>query len=342
MEKDSFSCFYDVDARIIDCKISNKGISFYFSCVYGHPIRPLRHVFWECLQRLSLKRTEPWLLCGDFNKILNANETRGGRRRENWSLADFRNMVKCCKISDLPFQGNNMTWVGKRRNYTVESWLNRAMTADQWKATFPASEVIYLEMVESDHRPAIIKIRRKTEQGIRPFQFDTRLCSNLEFEGVIKQIWNNNLVYGNTSLQECIRNCRREILSWKRNHNTNSAIRIKDIIKEIDVTHSDNSISVEQIRHLRRELIKAYREEETFWKLKSRNQWLNEGDRNTRFFHASTKNRIVRNRLNSIQDINGMTVYGNNDIGSEVVRYFSDLFSESVECPKEYTSSSDP
>ncbi|CAE6183154.1 unnamed protein product [Arabidopsis arenosa] len=98
-------------------------------------------------------------------------------------------MVKCCKITDLPYQGSNMTWAGKRRSYTVESWLDRAMANDQWKANFPASEVIYLEMIESDHRLAIIKIRRTTEQGLRPFMFDTRLCSNPDVEDVIKTFY---------------------------------------------------------------------------------------------------------------------------------------------------------
>jgi len=125
-------CFNDVDPRLIDCKISNKDISFYFSCVYGHPIRQLRHVLWERLQRITIKRDGPWLMCGDFNEVLNANEKRGGRTREPWSLVDFRNMTQVCRVSDLPYQGNNMTWVGKRRTHTVESWLDKAMANDQW------------------------------------------------------------------------------------------------------------------------------------------------------------------------------------------------------------------
>ena len=120
-------CFYDVDARLIECKISNKDVSFYFSCVYGHPIRSLRHILWERLQRIALNRDEPWLMCGDFNEILHPNDKKGGRVRENWSLVDFRNTVKICQVSDLPFKGNNMTWSGKRRNHTVECWSDRAM-----------------------------------------------------------------------------------------------------------------------------------------------------------------------------------------------------------------------
>jgi len=84
-------------------------------------------------------------------------------------------------------------------------------------------------MIESDHRPAVIKIKRSTEQGIRPFQFDTRLCKIPEFEDVVRRSWNNSMGAVNLSLQERIWMCRREISSWKRSHNTNSANRIKEL-----------------------------------------------------------------------------------------------------------------
>lgn len=35
--KTVYVTFYSLDARLIDCMISNKDGSFYFSCVYGHP-----------------------------------------------------------------------------------------------------------------------------------------------------------------------------------------------------------------------------------------------------------------------------------------------------------------
>ncbi|KAG7599472.1 Reverse transcriptase domain [Arabidopsis suecica] len=323
-------CFYDVTPRIIDCKISNKDVSFYFSCVYGHPNRKLRHVLWEKLERISLNRKGPWLMCGDFNEVLHKHEKRGGRPRENWSLVDFRNMVNTCKVSDLPFQGNNMTWAGKQGSHLVECWLDRAMANDQWKATFPASEVTYMEMIESDHRPAIIKIKRTTEQGLRPFQFDTRLCKIPEIEKVIKQSWNQSWGCDNASLYERIKTCRKDISAWKRAHNTNAAVRIKELTHALDVANTSSLTSWDDIQSLKKDLLQAYREEETYWKLKSRNQWLNEGDGNTRFFHATTKNRIARNRLTSIIDGHGSVIYGNKEISGEAIRYFSDLFSSNM------------
>jgi len=317
--------FFSFDARLIDCKISNKDASFYFSCVYGHPIRKLRNILWERIERIAITRQGPWLMCGDFNEILNANEKRGGRIRQNWSFVDFQNMVSTFKVSDLPFTGNNMTWVGKRKTHTIECWLDRAMANDQWKANFPASKVEYLEVIEPDHRPTIIKIRKTSEKGTRMFHFDSRLCNIPEVETIIEAAWNNTPAY-RCSVIKRIRNCRSYISSWKRTNNTNSVKRIKELVMIIDEASTDFLVSTEQLRQLRRELLLAYLKEEMYWKLKCRIQWMNEGDLNTRFFHASTKNRIARNRLTSIQGMDGSDIYGNQKIAEEAERYFGELF----------------
>lgn len=82
-------------------------------------------------------------------------------------------------------------------------------------------------------------------------------------------------------------------------------------MKRIDEAQTDNLISLEQIYEIRKELLDAHGNEEMFWKQKSRNQWLKEGDRNTRFFHATTKNRTTINKLVSIQGRHGDEMYGN-------------------------------
>lgn len=48
------------------------------------------------------------------------------------------------------------------------------------------------------------------------------------------------------------------------------------------------------------ELCTMFRDEEIFWKQKSRNTWLRVGDQNTKFFHATTKQQRARNRITLI------------------------------------------
>lgn len=184
-------------------------------------------------------------------------------------------------------------------------------------------------MIESDHRPAVIKVLATHDKGIRPFHYDTRLGTQAGFNDVVKRGWNENINGCRSVVTDRIISCRKEIYAWKRTHNINSAKQIKWLSREIDQAHTDGVTTVNEIRSMRSELSKAYKEEDIFWKTKSRNQWLKEGDRNTRFFHASTKNRRARNKIDKIIGPNWEEIKGNTAIGNEATRFFSDLFTSS-------------
>ena len=66
--------------------------------------------------------------------------------------------------------------------------------------------------------------------------------------------------------------------------------------------------------------------EETSWRQKSRETWLKEGDRNTRFFHRMANAHRRRNCLNSIS-INGRKYDSETNIKEGLVNAFQNLFS---------------
>lgn len=83
------------------------------------------------------------------------------------------------------------------------------------------------------------------------------------------------------------------------------------------------------------------KQEEDFWKLKSRIQWLNEGDANTRFFHFSTLQRRRRNHITSLKDYAGIWTFDNLVIKDSIFQYFNSLFTtEQLSSLKTYTQSS--
>ncbi|CAA7042887.1 unnamed protein product [Microthlaspi erraticum] len=96
---------------------------------------------------------------------------------------------------------------------------------------------------------------------------------------------------------------------------------------QLDKAMSSPRSSTRERNRLRSELSQAYSEEEAYWKQKSRNNWLQSGDRNTKFFHSVTKTRRIRNNLASIMDDNGALHRGDKNIGSVAEQYFQKLFS---------------
>lgn len=84
------------------------------------------------------------------------------------------------------------------------------------------------------------------------------------------------------------------------------------------------------LQHLQTELLEELdtllKFEEDLYKTKSIIQWLNEGDANTRFFHASTLNRRKRNRINFLKDEVGHTYEDPKTIQDHILTYFSSLY----------------
>lgn len=69
--------------------------------------------------------------------------------------------------------------------------------------------------------------------------------------------------------------------------------------------------------------------EQHLWGDKAKEQWLEEGDQNSKFFHVSTLIRRRRNKIVSVQNRDHRVVSNFESIGQTFVEYYTDLFSSS-------------
>ena len=88
-----------------------------------------------------------------------------------------------------------------------------------------------------------------------------------------------------------------------------------------DTTGDDSLIS-----RLNLELLRAYKDEEDFWRQRSRLMWLAAGDRNSGYFHAVCKGKRARNRIAVIEKSNGVPLYEESEIVGEITSYFQTIF----------------
>lgn len=222
-------------------------------------------------------------MCGDCNEMTKPDEKKGGRVRALSSFQSFNTMIQICDFKDLKCSGNPFSWVGSRRREIIECCLDRVMVNTAWLNKFPFSVNEYLEIAESDHRPMIISIDYKFRRRKGFFCYDKRLYVDPRFVDTINEAWDQTEFL--RGWNQKLGHCRGEIINWKRNNKTNFAVRIAEIRGLIDQAMTDITVSTEYIQELRGNLNQAYRDEEEYWKLKSRNRWLNLGDRNTPFYH---------------------------------------------------------
>ena len=80
--------------------------------------------------------------------------------------------------------------------------------------------------------------------------------------------------------------------------------------------------------HLQAELNEWLLRNEIHWKEKSREVWLKEGDKNSKFFHFSTIIRRRRNSIDSIKNDFGEWITDRREIQKHFVGKFKTLFNE--------------
>lgn len=70
-------------------------------------------------------------------------------------------------------------------------------------------------------------------------------------------------------------------------------------------------------------------QEQELWALKSRINWMVQGDRNTAFFHVSTLVRRKRNQILAIKNGVGEWLYAEAEIMDFIRRGFNDIYTSS-------------
>lgn len=83
------------------------------------------------------------------------------------------------------------------------------------------------------------------------------------------------------------------------------------------------------VKNTKWELEDVYREEEKYWKTRSKEKWLKHGDQNTKFFHGSVQRRRALNKKISLIDDNGVKCFEEGSKKDINVRYFQRMFTTS-------------
>jgi len=308
--------------NVLDLRV-NMGISqFFLTCVYGNPNSSQRNQGWERLSRLALQRKEVWGMVGDFNEILHNGEKLGGPRRCDASFSDFSNMLKLSDMTELNSTGNGFTWGGKRNDLWIQCKLDRCFENSAWHKCFPASNQAFLEKKGSDHRPVLVKLVSSQDSYRGSFRFDKRMLHKPLVKEAVSQAWNASSSCFGQRVSERLRRCRKSLSNWKKENGTNAKVKIDLIKREIEVVHATVFPSFQRMRVLKRDLVVAHREEESFWKEKTRDKWLNSDDKNTKYFHASVKAERTKNGLEKLVDEAGISHKSEASKGNVAAQYF--------------------
>jgi hypothetical protein len=79
-------------------------------------------------------------------------------------------------------------------------------------------------------------------------------------------------------------------------------------------------------KNIERELDRLLKQEEIYWRQRSRINWIKEGDRNTRFFHQKATWRTKKNKITRLQREDGTMTDNKKEMESLTTSFFKHLF----------------
>lgn len=91
-----------------------------------------------------------------------------------------------------------------------------------------------------------------------------------------------------------------------------------------------NNYGVKQYNKARDEFVKLLEKREVYWKQRSKQFWLREGDQNTKFFHKFALGRRKQNQVKRLKDANGEWKEDKDGVRQIIQDYFSELFQSSM------------
>jgi len=296
---------------------------------YGYPHGSHRIDAWNFLRQLYNRFAGPWCIFGDFNDILEASEKRGRTIRPHWLINGFRQAVLDAGLSDVPFDGYPFTWfksLGTPR--AVEERLDRALATNSWFDMFPNASVENLVAPASDHYPILLQCspRPRPISYQRRFRYENAWHLEPGFTDLVTNSWQ---VHSNNTLISKLSSCAAEMTSWKKTH----CHKLKSAIEECWRHMQDTRLQASgedqgHMLELRKRMQRVLSQDDAYWRQRAKTHWYKDGDRNTKFFHASATARKKVNRILSLEDDVGNKITSDHGLKDVARNYFVNIFQQ--------------
>ncbi|XP_060188598.1 uncharacterized protein LOC132617573 [Lycium barbarum] len=307
----------------------------WITIVYARSKANKRRHLWQKLRELNYIINGPWIIGGDFNSIMEAEEKKGGVPFRLSNCLDFINCMEDCGMTDAGFTGNIHTWCnGRGGTERIHMRLDRLVYNEEWSTKFQNIHVEHLSKTGSDHNLLLVDCTEDNRQVIKYFKFLNFWTEQEDFLPLVKNVWDTE-VYGNPMwrLQQKLKFLAKELSKWSRHSIGDVFEKVKELEKQVSEAetaylNSDSDIDRMLLNKSKAEYIKWLKMEDSIIRQKARIKWAEDGDSNTKYFHSTIRARRRRAQIFKIKDQQGHWVEGNTDISKAATDYFSEMFSE--------------
>ncbi|XP_031131672.1 uncharacterized protein LOC116033057 [Ipomoea triloba] len=277
------------------------------------------------LRQLKNRSNLPWVMIWDFNDIASPYEKKGAIPHPDGLIRGFNDMLSDCELSDLGMVGYQFTWErGRGTDRWVEERLDRAVGTLDWCVAFNEATVHNIHTLSSDHSAICLDPEARLVNRVRRhFKFEAAWLLDEDCRKVVEQSWGFS---SGLAFERKISNCGKDLWRWGGDYFSKFGRKIqklRGILEQLRGSRRDEDVF--RYHQVEGELRRLLAQEEIFWRQRSKQLWLKEGDLNTKYFHRFASTRRKFNQLLRIQDHAGTWVDGA-EMNEEVLRYYTDIF----------------
>ena len=330
---------FDSDGRVLSLLVQLNSSKFNLVNIYAPNGVSDRKAFFEQLHHHFLSQGD-YIIAGDFNCV--------DRAIDKFHSNDFHSSDKTCLAAlktdfslvdvyrKLNPHGISFTWSNSSnsqasrldRFFISQTLLNGVRSNVVLPCTFSDHEFVCLDFASdsiSNRRCAVWK-------------FNTSLLSDSDFRDQISGLilaQKSKIAFFPTlgdwwdNLKDLIRkSCiafsarKRRAINYSRNTLTNQLIRAKRAF------HAGLSRDDSEIKSLEGALSSLVLQEAEGAKIRSRAQWIEEGEKPTRFFFRLENKRAAKNSFDSLLDVDGIEKTSQTDIENILTTFYKDLFTK--------------
>ncbi|KAL4353918.1 hypothetical protein GQ457_06G009460 [Hibiscus cannabinus] len=298
------------EKNFIDTKISINGEPEWFGTfIYAPPYTEDKQKFWGTLASLRNDINAKWCVIGDFNVVASLKEKCGGNLFDHNSAKWYFEFLDQTYLMEIPSSGGSFTWSNQQSNdEAILEKLDRVLSSLEWNFVFPKAISIIDIAIVSDHSPIVLMTNGVDKKAKRDFKFESRWQMEEECPQMVKEEWENtDNGPSRGTFRVKLRRTRVKLSKWNREKFGSSKRLAQNIMNQIKELQ-DKPLSFEEamkLMELKAEVSKLWESEEIYWHQRSRVDWLKYGDRNSKFFHATTLQNRRRNTICRIKNEQG-------------------------------------